>query len=338
MKINLYHSFTAAVLGLLSLISAGCSDSEQFRVNGTIEGKPTLNLRANYYSNGAFRSIITACRDGEFEFFASSDNPVILEITDYEYHPMARLLVRNGETYKVEMTQGDRFASKTSGSDINSRWSGLVSGNADSLRLSPNNFIAHYIGSHPDDMLSTILLVTEYNAAADPEQADSLLALIAPEARPSSLTDGFNHLLSRLVSESAEAPVKPFAYVAHNDTLKTFPAAGKLNLLSLSTTDNNRDSIVSSLRRLHRNRSRLQLSLTDIILDHDTIEAWRGVRSDSAAWQQGWLPGVTANPALDPLGIPSLPYFIVCDSTGTQLMRTSRISEAEEYINNHSAR
>ncbi len=328
---------SGAIIGALALLASACSDSEQFRVNGTIEGKPNLNLRANYYSNGAYRSIITACRDGEFEFFANSRTPVILEITDYEYHPMARLLVRDGETYTVEITQGDRFATKTSGSDINTRWSSFLSANTDSLRHNPQEFIAHYIGSHPSDLLSSILLVTEYDASADPFAADSLLALIQPEARPSWLTEGFNHFLTRLVSESADAPLKPFDYISHNASHKQFNPSGTINLLALSTTETARDSIVATMRRLSGKKTAQDITLTDILLDYDTLEFSRGTRPDSATWAQGWLPGQIANPAIEPLGIPSLPYFIVCDSTGTQLLRTSRVAEVEKFITNTSA-
>ena len=49
--------FLLAVLLLWS-----CTDTEQFRVNGIIEGKPTLNLRVGYYADGAYQTQITAAR------------------------------------------------------------------------------------------------------------------------------------------------------------------------------------------------------------------------------------------------------------------------------------
>lgn len=76
---------------VLALAAGACSDTEQFRVNGTIKGKPSQNLRVGYYADGVFHSQITAAREGEFEFFASSSQPAVLEITDYEYRPLGRL-------------------------------------------------------------------------------------------------------------------------------------------------------------------------------------------------------------------------------------------------------
>ena len=45
---------------VLALAAGACSDTEQFRVNGTIKGKPSQNLRVGYYADGVFHSQITA--------------------------------------------------------------------------------------------------------------------------------------------------------------------------------------------------------------------------------------------------------------------------------------
>ena len=100
---------------VLALAAGACSDTEQFRVNGTIKGKPSQNLRVGYYADGVFHSQITAAREGEFEFFASSSQPAVLEITDYEYRPLGRLYVVNGETYTIEIDPADPYAEKAGG-------------------------------------------------------------------------------------------------------------------------------------------------------------------------------------------------------------------------------
>ena len=121
------------ILALLSIITAAGSADDQFRVNGTIEGKPTMNLRAGYYADGKYKTVITAVREGEFEFFGSAGQPSILEITDYDYRPIARLYVVNGETYDVSLEQGRPYSVKASGNPVNERWSEFLRTNEKSL-------------------------------------------------------------------------------------------------------------------------------------------------------------------------------------------------------------
>lgn len=318
---------------LLALLAAACSNSEQFRVNGTIEGKPTLNLRATYYADGTLRNVITACREGEFEFFGTARNPAILEITDYDYRPLARLLVRNGETYKVTIDMSDRFKTTADGNDITRRWTAFLRDNADALRNDNRKTIADYIAAHPADMLSTLLLTTEYRID-DAVEADSLMAAIDPEARPSFITESFNFMLQRLVNERALAPVDTLHFFDGHDNLKSIVAEKPHTLVVLSEHSPYRtDSLLPVLRRLAKRHGEKSLAIADISLDTDTLEFKRSVRTDSATWKQGWLPGGVAASGIASLGIPSLPFFIVCDSTGMQLLRTRSAGEAEKYLN-----
>ena len=78
---------------------AACSSNDQFRVNGTVEGNPTMNMRAVYYADGVYKTVITAVREGKFEFTGNASQPTVLEIMDYEYRPLARLYVKNGDEY-----------------------------------------------------------------------------------------------------------------------------------------------------------------------------------------------------------------------------------------------
>ena len=126
---------------VLALAAGACSDTEQFRVNGTIKGKPSHNLRVGYYADGVFHSQITAAREGEFEFFASSSQPAVLEITDYEYRPLGRLYVVNGETYTIEIDPADPYAVKAGGSPVNERWSAFLRDKADALRADANTAV-----------------------------------------------------------------------------------------------------------------------------------------------------------------------------------------------------
>ncbi|MDE6612765.1 MAG: hypothetical protein K2K22_09430 [Muribaculaceae bacterium] len=326
-----YLSYIAVLLA--ALLAGACSDTEQFRVNGTIKGKPTQNLRAGYYADGVYRTVITAVREGEFEFFASSTQPTLLELTDYEYRPIGRLYVVNGETYTIEIDPADPYAVKSGGSEVNERWSAFLRDNADALRSDANAAVARYVEANPADIVSTLLMLTAYNSSDSPEKADSLMALIAPEARPSSLTDGYTYLLQRLVSETALGHVGKVRYIDMRDSLATFDTAVRpASLIAVTAHSERGDSVITALRGLYRRHGSSKFGILDFSVDADTVVWHRAVRSDSTAWKHGWTPGGLAGIGVDSLGVPSVPFFVVCDTTGTQLYRGASVTRAAATV------
>jgi hypothetical protein len=328
-KIPVIIFFFAAVL------MAACSSDEQFRVSGTVEGNPTMNMRAGYYADGVYKTVITAVREGKFEFTGIAPQPTVLELMDYDYHPLVRLYVKNGDTYDVRMNVQDIYDVDISGNSECSRWSAFLRNNAEKLRKDANNTIAAYIDAHRDDIVSTLLLMTSFDASEAAEEADSLMSLIAPEARPSSVTEAYMYVLDRLVSEAAMSPVLPMKYIDSKDSLQSFnPSRQGMTLISVSRqSDYRRDSIVPALRRLSKEHNSKKLAIIDFSLDNDTAAWKRAARADSATWKQGWAAGGLASMPLKALGLPSVPYAVVCDSAGVQLLRTRSVGQAEAFIN-----
>ncbi len=326
------------IMALAMLLAAACADESQFRVSGTIEGKPTMNLRVGYYADNAYRTMITAVREGEFEFTGHASQPSLLEIFDHEYRLLGRLYVANGQEITCHLERNNPYAITAQGSDVSREWADYLRQNSDSLRAgaaSANSVIANYVLKNPSNVISTLLLVTSFDSAADPMLADSLLASIAPEARPGNLTEGYNFMLQRLVTDAALGPVSAFPYRDSRDSIMTFnPEDNPVSMLVLSDATSDRsDSIVPALKRLAHKKSGIKPgAILDLMLGDDTIVWKRAIAPDSASWRQAWAPGRTATPGVDRLGIPSVPYVIVCDSTGTQIYRGKSIGEAEKTV------
>ena len=136
------------LLCLLLVLGSSCSNNDQFRVNGTIDGKATMNLRINYLDNGALHTIVTAARDGEFEFFASSPQPTIVQISDYDNRPLARLYAVNGETFDIRIDRSKPYGVEIEGNELSGRWADFLRNNSDKMsagRDSANAVIARYI-------------------------------------------------------------------------------------------------------------------------------------------------------------------------------------------------
>lgn len=339
----LKHKFLhllSAVACLLSL--AACGDNETFTIEGTVDGNATINLRFVYYSDNNLVRGLTAARDGKFEYKGSVSAPTIIEILDNDYRPLGRLFVANGDRIECHLTRNAPNDIKVSGSDISSRWAKFLNDNSSALATPhANDLVARYVSDNPDDIVSTLLMLTSYDASYDAMTADSLMATINPDVRPSALVDGFNSLLLRLVSESTTEKIAPIPCLNMNDSLVDADAAASpWSLIVISDNSSGRaDSITPALRRLDRKSMRPTLQLLDISVDRDTIAWHKSVRADSASWRTLWVAGSLASPGIDRLGVPSVPYFIVADSTGAQHLRTRSVHRAEQFIDSlHNAK
>lgn len=321
---------SAVFLALVLLTS--CSDDSQFRIEGHIEGKPTMNLRVCYYADGVYRRVVTAAREGEFEVYASSPNLTVVYVYDYENKLLATLTARNGEDLRVDIDRDNFYATRTGGSPENERVTAFLGAEADSIAAGAiNGAIARYVAVNPEDVVSTVLMTTYFDASSDPVMADSLLESISPAVRPESLTGSMAYLNQRLVS--APDTIAPFGYYSGADTMPVFrPSDRGLSLIAVdANNDFRRDSIVPALKALSRERRRT-LGILEISTDPDTIVWRRAIASDSSRWSQGWAAAGLAESGVDRLGVPAIPYFIVCDSTGARLLQTSSPGSVLLYL------
>ncbi len=309
-----YCNIIKSVLAAAVLLSASCSDDERFRVSGHIEGNPTMNLRVGYYSRGAYQSLVTAAREGDFEFFGNSPQPAVIEIFDYDNRLLGRGYISNGQVLELRFDPADFYATEAEGNDVSSRWNAFLRSHGEALSTGDtvaNRVIAEYIGTHPDDIVSTLLLTNHYNAGIDAAGADSLLELISATARPAALTESFNYQLQRLIT--ATDTIGTLTYFDGDSARTLNPSAHHATAIVLDDRDSRTDSIKEALAAMHRRRDATVLELGS---DAD-MGMWRvHLTLDSAAWQRGWIASPLSSPQLEHLGITSVPFFLVCDSTG----------------------
>ncbi len=335
MKYISKHIGRALALVSAVIMMTSCGDSDSFTVEGKIEDKVTMNVRYLYYANGLLNKGVTASRDGKFELKGVSQTPTILEIMDNDYRPLGRLYIANGDRIECSLTRGNPYAIKVKGSDDNCRWADFLNENSVSLTGNKaNETIEKYVGDHSDDIVSTLLMLTSYDSSRNALRADSIMTSINQDVRPAVLVDGYNSMLQRLVMQTVSEAVMPIPYFSRKDSLLTFnPGHRPLSIVIMSDeTSGRRDSIVPALKRLKKLKNSDKLQMMDFSMDRDTVKWHRSILSDSASWKQGWVAGSIASPGIDRLGIPRLPYFIVTDSTGNQMLRTASVSEAENFI------
>lgn len=326
-------------LSLVLLCSlAACDDSDRFSVQGTVDGDKSMNLRYVFYDGDAFMQGITAVRDGRFRFEGTAPQPVLIELYDNDYRLLGRLYAAKGDEIECRIDPASPYRMQASGRKDLERWTSWLRDNSDALAAGSSavadSLVTSYVTANPSDIVSTLLLTTLYDAstATGLHRADSLLALIAPEARPMNLTQSLIAQIEDYIS-GPDVLVRDFrARILGKgpDTLRI--ADSPLWLFTLSTEHTRRaDSVVPLLRDVDK-RFAGRLRVVDISLDADTTSWRRITRPDSAGWTQAWLPGATAARGIDSLAVPSLPFFIVADSTGRQLLRTPSAARARAFV------
>lgn len=326
---------------LTAALSTGCGHSDSFRIEGTIEGKPTINLRIMYVGPQGIRTAITASRDGEFAFEGSSPRPVMVEIYDNEYRLLGRAIASDGEDIRLTLDRSNPYNIKATGNELSQQWADALRSMADKLYgatpAQRNSAVGAYVAANTGSPVSALLMMTEYDASGDyAVEADSLAGLIDPEARMGGITAGFLESLDHVSSATSHAPLSPIPYLVSGNGRKVFkPSDARLSLLALAADGNGRDSVVAALRAVSRHISHGRLQVVELSMATDTGAWRRSVTADTATWQQGWVGGSIASGALDGAGIPTLPYFIVTDSAGNQLWRGRSAGQARSFVIQH---
>lgn len=335
----MHKTILVTLLSLLSVVLPGCSGADSFDVKGHVKGNATINLRALYYVDGTLQSSIFPADRGAFSFKGRAPHGAVIEVLDNDYRLLGRFYAEDGDEIDVDIDPKSPASAKVNkGNDIAMRWAQWSNANAKTLdsrnSAAINALAAKYVKAHPQDVVSTLIVTTIYDASADPEGASRLLSSIAPEARPAALTDAFAAVLSYADTKAGKRRLSPLTLMAQGDTVTTFsPRKHRLSLLVFSDENSGRaDSIVPELRRLRKTHTDKALGIIDISLDADTLAWLRSTRNDTATWDAAWGTGGIASAALRPLAIPRLPYFIVTDSAGSQIYRGASISQALRKI------
>lgn len=326
---------------LLTLLAAACGGGDTVKLRGTVEGKPTQNMRLVYYNGEAMQDGITGIREGEFGVKFGASQPTIVELYDNDYHLFGRFYAHPGDEIEAVLNPGNPYLSKFTGNEVTQRYSDFCNKNAGTLLNGgpeANRLISDYIAKNKSDIAATMLLLTAYDASIDPAGAQRLMKMLTPEAKPAALTVWYDYQLSAVSGPDKAPRVQAMKLYDRVDSLLDYtPGQSRRTLIVVSDAASGRlDSIVPVLRRLRRANTDSQLTIIDLGTDREQ-EAWRMYTVNDSVkgrWIQSWNPGRLAAPAVRDLGIGRLPYFVVADSTGRQIYRGPSITVAEGKLRN----
>ena len=326
---------------LLLLAAVACGNDEGFVIKCEIEGLGTRGLEMVYMTRGGVSRASFHPVDGKVELRGASDQPTLVEVYELDGSLLFSCVAADGDRMKLKMKLDDPSSLSVTGQDATRDYSAFVAQHDSILThgsdAEVNRLIADAVRSNPSSMASTLLMVTRVRTAGYELQADSLLNEIAPEARPALLAASYASTVGEQVTTSARGEVKSFTIrtgldsLGHDTIVRYVPSQQSYSLLAF-TDSRKPDSIISRLRNLRKSLGKRRLKIIEISLTGDSA-MWRAsVKGDSMNWFQAWAPGSTAAREIRRLAVPRAPFYIVADSTGTQLYRGTSAYSADTLI------
>ncbi len=327
------------LVAIMMLLLNSCSDPTTFTVIGNIEGDGTQNMRAIYYADDGVKLLIVPVIDGKFEFETNLNAPTLVEFFSANKSLMGRAYVEPGDEIKCKLYKNAPYKAKIKGNEVTERWSKFLNDNIEITASGDSNkinaLIIDYVNKNKADVLSTLLLITEYYTPENSEEASKLLLTIAPDARPYDLIESYEALLDRSYNIKVSEKLSAISHYSSTDSLKTFvPRESSYALIAFSNQDTRNDGeLADSLRVLRESYHGKRIQVIDMSLDEDTVIWKKSIKNDSATWRQGWVVGAVSAHSIERLGISRLPFYIVSDSTGKQIYRGNSITKAASMVN-----
>ena len=307
------------LLSLLILVAtlASCSN-DSFKIDGDITNLDGTTVKVVFRGDsGIIDSIVSVDKKGHFKFKGKSAQPVIVSLLNHSNHVLAMLVATNGDHLTVKGDAGKEMSIKVKGNRLNEDWQlfreehAAFYTDANPSRL--DAAIEKYVREHPTDMLSTVLLVADYSDYSDLEAVEKLFKAINTEVRPKSLTESLpidpsgrkKSLMPRLMTLNL---------IKHGGGFEEIKLSDRVAILSMwANPQNDREKAKSQINGI-RESSDNAINVIDILTESDTLRWHRTIAGED--WPHYWAPGGPLEQGIQLLGITSLPWYAVTDSTG----------------------
>lgn len=332
------HFLRLAAAMLWPLLLWSCSRPDNFTVEGKLSDGATANVELTYYADGGIRRTSAVAKEGRFTIDGSSTRPTLALLTISGGAPAASLIVDNGDKIKLTVDSAAAGLTRLSGSKPSEKLWKFTRDNYQTLTSGSdaevNRLVAEFVSRNPDDISAAALMVTTFRTPGHEAEADSLIARIAPEARPQEVMHNFSEVLATQISSDAHGKVPNMTLYDRRDTTVYYaPYNQSASIIAFaSAAPQQRDSVTAALRQLADSLPRRRFKAVEVTLAPDSAEWKRLTARDSASWIQAWTPAAIASPSMRRLAVPRVPFFIVADSTGTQIYRGSSATAAVSTV------
>ena len=158
-------------------------------------------------------------------------------------------------------------------------------------------------------MLSAVLLVADYSDYSNLDKVNQLLMSIEAKARPESLIASLlGYTKGRKKSNLPR--LMTLNLIKHGGDFEEIKLTDRVVLLSLwANPQPDRKDLVVKLQGINES-----IKVIDVLTESDTLH-WHETIADES-WPHYWAPGGPLEQGIQLLGITSMPWYAVTDSTG----------------------
>lgn len=311
---------------LLILLATACGKSDTYSIEGEILGLGTQNLRLIYIDDEAVHTAQATALDGKFRFEGNLSTTSVMHLYSSVGAPLATFIVTPGDEIKCRISLDNTADDAIEGSDMTRRLvdfihTGLTNASIDS-----------YVATHTDDPVSSVLVTSYYDAAAStPAHIDSIISMIAPEARLPQAVIPYSTLLR---PGAGRLPAKASLYTADADTFVNISLRGKTPRLLIINTTAERSATVDTLKKYADRLKAKNITVIDYTIAPDTVSWKAALRTDTLPGKfiHTYSPGALADPLMMQLGVTRHPLYIAADTSGLILLSTPDLATALRAI------
>lgn len=316
--------FITLVLLVMAVFSSCSSDS--FKIDGNLVNLAGATAHIVFEGDsGVVNEVVQADKNGRFSYEGAATQPALVSICDQKGNPLIMVVAANGDHIKVKGDAQKASDIKVKGNRLNEEWQ-LFRDEHKAFYTDPNPSrldaaIEKYVKENPNDMLSTVLLIADYSNYSDRGKVDQMLKSIDVKARPESLTHAFQGVgrkgdnLPRLMTLNLWK---------HGGKFEEIKLTEGVRILSLwGQPQKDRETLRTKIKGISGD-----IRVIDILAESDTLRWHQTITGED--WQHYWAPGGPMEQGIQLLGITSLPWFAVTDSTGLVVYSGPDFSEAEK--------
>lgn len=294
---------------------ASCN-SDSFKIDGTLANLDGKSIRVIFLNDsGVVDEWTDVDKNGKFTFEGHAVQPVLVSLLNRRGQPVTMLVTANGDHLKVQGDAAKNLGVSIKGNRLNEDWQLFRNEHRAFYRdANPSRLdaaIEKYVRENPDDMLSTVLLVADYSDYSDRDKVNKMLKSINAQARPESLTGVFAGKMA--ATRAGHLPrLMTLTLFKNGTTSEEIKLTGKTNFIHLwALPQDNRSLIIQRLQE-----TEADFGVLDVRAESDTMNWHQTIANDPGTWKHYWAPGGPLEQGIQLMGVSSLPWYAVTDSTG----------------------
>ena len=321
------------IVFFLTLVSCG-NNTGRFRIEGRLRGINQGELYI-YSPDGGMQDLDTIkVADGRFVYVAYVEKPAtfVLVFPNFSEQPV---FANPGGSVEIEGNASRLREMEITGTKENDRMTEFRQTISEMTPPEIRQAVIHFVKDNPQALGSIYLVNKHFIQTADPDYdtASKLVSELLQKQQD-------NERLALL-----DGQLKTFSHVVKGKTLPAFTAKdlqgkvvsnsslkGKVNVISVwSTWSFESHSIQRALKQLKK-RYREQLNILSFCVDGGTKDCLRTIERDSIQWSTVCDGMMWETPALQKLGLSTVPGNIVTNEKGEIVATNLNIEELKKKI------